>query len=87
MVKVEAYNGINSYLSELSDTRMKTLEDIIKYNQENSGTEGAEPGDHPAFPVGQVSHSIIFVNFLKLTMAAYLISVKKSTLVLADAFL
>lgn len=87
VVKVEAYNGINSYLSELSDTRMKTLEDIIKYNQENSGTEGAEPGDHPAFPVGQVSHSIIFTNFFKLTMAAYLISVKKSALVLADAFL
>lgn len=58
VVKVEAFQGLNSYLSELSGTRMKTLEDVIEYNQENSGTEGAKPGDHPAFPTGQVSHGI-----------------------------
>lgn len=56
VVKVEAYNGINSYLSELSGTPMKSLEDVIEYNEENSGTEGAKPDDHPAFPTGQVSH-------------------------------
>lgn len=60
VVEVEAYNGINSYLSELSGTRMKTLGDIIEYNEENSGTEGGKPGDHPAFLSGQVSHSIIY---------------------------
>ena len=60
VVKVEAYKGINSYLSELSETRVKTLEDVIEYNEENSGTEGAKPGDLPAFPVGQVSHGTIF---------------------------
>lgn len=59
MVKVEAYNGINSYLSEISETRIKTIEDVMQYNQENSGTEGANPGEHPAFPTGQVSHGII----------------------------
>lgn len=58
VVKVEAFQGINSYLSELSDTRMKTLENVIEYNQENSGTEGAKPGDHPAFPLGQVSRQL-----------------------------
>ena len=55
VVKVDAYNGINAYLSELSGTRIKTVEDIIAYNIENRGTEGAGPGDHPAFPSGQVS--------------------------------
>ena len=60
VVEVEAYNGINSYLSELSGTRMKTLEDVIEYNEENSGTEGSKPGNHPAFPSGQVSHDIAF---------------------------
>ena len=60
VVKLEAYQGINSYLSELSETRMNTLEDVIEYNRENSGTEGANPGDHPAFPTGQVSHAIRF---------------------------
>ncbi|KAF6220520.1 hypothetical protein HO133_002953 [Letharia lupina] len=53
VVKVEAFQGINAYLSELSETRMKTLEDVFEYNQKNSGTEGAKPGDHSAFPTGQ----------------------------------
>lgn len=53
VVKVDAYNGINAYLSQLSGTRMKTIEDIVKYNAENSGSEGANPGDHSAFPSGQ----------------------------------
>lgn len=54
-MKVDAYNGINAYLSQLSGTQMKTIEDIVKYNAENPGTEGANPGHHPAFPSGQVS--------------------------------
>lgn len=53
-MKVDAYNGINSYLSELSGTSIKTVEDIVTYNVENRGSEGAAPGDHPAFPSGQV---------------------------------
>ena len=54
MVKVDAYNGINAYLSELSDTGIKSVEDIVQYNEDNTGTEGAYPGDHQAFPYGQV---------------------------------
>ena len=29
VVKVDAYNGINAYLSELSDTCIKSVEDIM----------------------------------------------------------
>lgn len=53
VVKTEAYNGITSYLSELSNTEIKTFEDILHFNEENTGTEGAKPGDHPAFATGQ----------------------------------
>ncbi|KAF2436222.1 amidase [Tothia fuscella] len=53
IVKVDAYNGINSYLSECSGTDIKSLEDVVAYNEANRGTEGAFPGDHPAFPTGQ----------------------------------
>ena len=64
VVKVEAYNGINAYLSELCNTPMKTLEDVVKYNNENRGTEGAYPGDHPAYPTGQVSRHDMARYFL-----------------------
>ena len=60
MVKVDAYNGINAYLSELSDTCIKSVEDIIQYNENNSGTEGAYPGDHQAFPSGQVRSRVTY---------------------------
>ncbi|KAL9095093.1 MAG: hypothetical protein Q9165_002696 [Trypethelium subeluteriae] len=53
VVKTEAYNGINEYLSKLSETNVKTLEDILVYNLDNRGSEGAQRGDHPAFPSGQ----------------------------------
>jgi amidase len=55
VVKSDAYNGINQYLSDLTCTDIKTVEDIVKYNNENRGTEGAYSGDHQAFPSGQVS--------------------------------
>lgn len=53
MVKVEAYNGITSCSSELSETGIKTFDDVTKYNNDNTGTEGADPNDHPAYPSGQ----------------------------------
>ncbi|KAL9609292.1 MAG: hypothetical protein Q9167_005928 [Letrouitia subvulpina] len=53
VVKVEAYNSINAYLSELSDTPIKSLEDVVAYNDKYGGTEGANPGDVAAFPSGQ----------------------------------
>lgn len=58
VIKVEAYNGINAYLSELSNTDIKSFEDILEFNRENTGTEGARPGDHPAFATGQVSSDL-----------------------------
>ena len=55
VVKTDAYNGINVYLSGLNSTKIKKIEDIVMYNRENRGTEGAEAGDHAAFASGQVS--------------------------------
>ena len=59
MVKVDTYNGINAYLSELSDTCIKSVEDIVRYNENNNGTEGAYPGDHQAFASGQVRSCVL----------------------------
>lgn len=53
VVKAEAYGLMNEYLSELSNTPIKTFEDIVQFNKDNSGTEGPQPGDHPAFITGQ----------------------------------
>lgn len=64
IIKTEAYNGINAYLSELSNTNVKTFEDIIDFNKENTGTEGACPGDHPAFPTGQVIDLFFLIHSL-----------------------
>ena len=55
VVKVDAYNGINKYLSGLQDTEIKCTKDIIEYNEHNRGTEGGAAGDLPAFASGQVS--------------------------------
>lgn len=54
VVKVDAYNGINTYLSGLSASPVKTIEDVLTFNESNTGTEGAQPGDLPAFASGQV---------------------------------
>jgi amidase len=61
VAKVDAYNDMNAYLSELSNTSIKSVEDIVEYNDNNTGTEGAEPGDHPAFMTGQVSSYIQYI--------------------------
>ncbi|KZL63248.1 amidase family protein [Colletotrichum incanum] len=66
VVKVDFYNNIKKYLSELQNTNMRSLEDIIRFNYENDGTEGGYPyGEnyteggrtyyrgHPAFRTGQ----------------------------------
>ena len=59
VVKVDAYNGINAYLGECTGSTIKSLEDVVAYNETNRGTEGAYPGDHVAFPTGQVRASIM----------------------------
>ncbi|KAJ0304882.1 hypothetical protein COL5a_004368 [Colletotrichum fioriniae] len=43
VVKVDFYNNINTYLSELKNTDIKTFEDIIAFNYDNDGTEGGHP--------------------------------------------
>ncbi|CAO1606252.1 hypothetical protein XANCAGTX0491_009753 [Xanthoria calcicola] len=53
VVKTDAYNNINAYLSQLSESSVKSVEDVLAFNIQNAGTEGAEPGDVPGFPSGQ----------------------------------
>ncbi|KAI4236051.1 MAG: hypothetical protein LQ352_008043 [Teloschistes flavicans] len=53
VVKVDFYNNIQSYLSELQNTDIRTLEDIVRYNNDNDGSEGGHPGINPAFASGQ----------------------------------
>lgn len=55
VVKVDFYNNIKSYLSELQNTQIRGLEDIVAYNYANDGSEGgnAWPLGIPAFYSGQ----------------------------------
>jgi amidase len=55
VVKVDFYNNIKAYLSELNNTRIRSLEDIVAYNYANDGTEGGNswPLGIPAFYSGQ----------------------------------
>lgn len=43
VVKVDFYNNIRDYLSELENTKIRSLEDIVAYNYANDGTEGGNP--------------------------------------------
>jgi len=52
-VKVDFYNDIATYLAELNNTSIRSLEDIVQYNIDNVGSEGGIPGVHPAFASGQ----------------------------------
>lgn len=56
-VKVDFYNNIRTYLSEVNNTEIRTLEDIVAYNNANDGTEGGNqwPMGIPAFYSGQDS--------------------------------
>jgi amidase len=55
VVKVDFYNNIIAYLSELENTSIRNLEDIVAYNYANDGTEGGNPWPlgTPAFYSGQ----------------------------------
>ncbi|KAB5518229.1 amidase, partial [Coniochaeta sp. 2T2.1] len=60
VAKVDAYNGINAYLANLVNSPVRSLEDVVNYNINNNGTEGAIPGTVPAFPDGQPKfHEIV----------------------------
>ncbi|KAK5062778.1 hypothetical protein LTR84_004853 [Exophiala bonariae] len=51
--KVQTYYLMNEYLGKLRNTPIKTLEDIVRFNDENRGSEGGGSGDLPAWPDGQ----------------------------------
>ncbi|KAF2124656.1 amidase signature enzyme [Dothidotthia symphoricarpi CBS 119687] len=55
VVKVDFYNNIKTYLSELENTNIRSLEDIVAYNYANDGSEGGNPWPlgTPAFYSGQ----------------------------------
>lgn len=57
VVAVDFYNNIKTYLSELNNTEIRSLEDIVAYNYNNDGTEGGyaypDEGGIPAFKSGQ----------------------------------
>ncbi|KAK0614877.1 amidase [Bombardia bombarda] len=55
VVKVDFYNNIKTYLSELENTNIRSLEDIVQYNYDNDGSEGGNPAPlgNPAFYSGQ----------------------------------
>nr|POE93030.1 putative amidase [Quercus suber] len=55
VVKVDFYNNIKTYLSELGNTKIRSLEDLVAYNYANDGSEGGNPWPLgiPAFYSGQ----------------------------------
>ncbi|KAK8233581.1 glutamyl-tRNA amidotransferase subunit A [Phyllosticta capitalensis] len=55
VVAVDFYRNIATYLSELSNTPIRSLADIVEYNRANDGTEGGYPWPLgiPAFYSGQ----------------------------------
>lgn len=52
-IKVDFYNDIKAYLAQLDNTSMRSLEDLVAYNTLNAGSEGGQPGVHPASASGQ----------------------------------
>lgn len=54
-VKVDFYNNIKTYLAEVNNTSVRSLEDIVQYNLDNDGSEGGNPWPlgNPAFYSGQ----------------------------------
>lgn len=50
---IQTYYLTNTYLSKLTNTSIRTLDDIVAYNNANSGSEGGHPHDLAAFPDGQ----------------------------------
>ncbi|KAJ5563268.1 hypothetical protein N7535_008432 [Penicillium sp. DV-2018c] len=52
-IKVDFYNNLRDYLSEVNNTAIRSVEDLVQYNIDNYGSEGGFPGIHPAFGSGQ----------------------------------
>ena len=53
VARVDAYNGMNAYLRTLVQSLVRSVEDVVQFNKDNDGTEGASPGVVPAYPSGQ----------------------------------
>ncbi|KAI1936815.1 hypothetical protein LOZ66_004321 [Ophidiomyces ophidiicola] len=55
IVRTEFYNGLQAYLSNLitNPNQIKTLEDVVAYNQRHAEAEGGYPNIHPCWPSGQ----------------------------------
>ncbi|KAJ5653759.1 hypothetical protein N7490_000762 [Penicillium lividum] len=52
-VKVDFYNNLKTYLADLNNTDIRSVEDLVQNNIDNYGSEGGYPGIHPAFGSGQ----------------------------------
>ncbi|KAK2670745.1 Amidase signature (AS) superfamily [Fusarium oxysporum f. sp. vasinfectum] len=56
-IKVDFYRNIETYLSEVKNTNVRNLEDIVKFNKQYDGVEGGYPYKNgkgiPAFASGQ----------------------------------
>jgi amidase len=50
---VDLYNEFNAYLANHTYSPVCTLQDIIDFNNDSTGSEGGIPNTHPAFPSGQ----------------------------------
>ncbi|KAL8708171.1 MAG: hypothetical protein Q9220_006932 [cf. Caloplaca sp. 1 TL-2023] len=52
-VKTDFYNNLETYLSELSNTTIRSVADVVRFNNEHASAEGAYPDLNPAFASGQ----------------------------------
>ncbi|KAJ5527500.1 hypothetical protein N7513_011659 [Penicillium frequentans] len=52
-VKVDFYNNLKTYLADLNNTDIRSVEDLVQNNIDNYGSEGGYPSIHPAFGSGQ----------------------------------
>jgi amidase len=53
VVRTEFYRSLQSYLNELEETKIYSLEDVVTYNIQHTTQEGGVPRTHPAWPTGQ----------------------------------
>lgn len=52
-IKVDFYNNLQAYLSELDNTTVRSVENVVRFNNDHAYVEGASPGLNPAFSSGQ----------------------------------
>jgi amidase len=53
LARVDLYNSLNAYLANFTHSPVRTLADIIEFNDANTCSEEGIPNTHPAFPSGQ----------------------------------